>query len=71
MYTLYLVYQVEALYYFVETNIRRTTWNIHMCAVGYSISSLNHHYPALHSFNRLAQWISIPRHGQSTEFVTR
>ena len=55
---------------FSETNIR-TTWNIHMCAVGYSNQSLNPQYPALRSFNRLAKWISIPGHGRSRDFVTR
>ena len=64
------LYEVEVLD-FIETNIRRTTWNIHMCAVGYLNSSLNPQYPALRSFNRRVQWTSILGHGRSTEFVTR
>ena len=40
-----------------------------MYAVGYL--SWNPQYPALRSFNRLAQWISILGHGRSTESITR
>ena len=66
-YTWYLAYQVEVFGFYRNEH---TTWNIHMmCAVGYS--SLNPQYPALRSFNRLGQWISIPGHGRPTQFVTR
>ena len=53
IYTLYPVHKVEVLDIYIKANIRRTSWNRHVWAVGYSNSSLNLQYPALRSFTNL------------------